>query len=557
MQRNVHQLSNKRYDVLVIGGGITGACIAHDASLRGLSVALVEKNDFGACTSSASSKLLHGGIRYLAKGQVWKVRESAREQAVFQHLAPHLTRWVPFLIPTEKSPAAKGSLAMKSAMFVYRLCCAGLGGLIHDAEKQPPVREFLSPKEVLQKLPMLSSIQGLTGAQVLNESHMHSSERMSLAFLKTSVASGAVIANYLEVKQLTMEGGRVVGALAQDCLTGKELQLQARLVINSAGPYVQAINETVPGLRLHHKLTGFSRGVHLVTRQLEPRYAMALTTKKKMEGFLNRGGRHFFIIPWRDCSLIGTTNVPLTEKLDNIRVTAKDINDFLRDINETLPSVHLTVSDVRYAFTGIYPIIAREIKPDTYQGTGEFQVVDHAEQDGIQGIVTALGAKFTTARNVAEQCVDLVASKLEQKIPACRTIETQLLEGEITDIKNFTALCVDKYSQLLSEKAVQHLLCNYGRKIDQLVEQGREKQMLVKVCPNRETLAIEIDYAVRHEMAFMLEDVIFRRTGLGTIGYPGDEAMQRCADLMGDLLLWDEVEKQQQIDAVKAHYEYL
>lgn len=556
MQRNLQQLSSERYDVLVIGGGITGACIAHDAALRGLSVALVEKNDFGAYTSSSSSKLLHGGIRYLPKGQVWKVRESAREQAIFQHLAPHLTRWVPFLIPTDKSSPAKGSMVMKSAMLVYGLCCAGLRSLIHDPGKQPPSRRFLSLEEVLQKLPMLSSIQGLTGAQVLNESHMHSSERMTLAFLKTSVANGARLANYLEVKRLMVEGGRVVGALVRDRLAGDEFQIQARFVINSAGPYVQAINDTVPGLRLHHRLTGFSRGVHLVTRQLEPRYAMALTTQKKTEGFITRGGRHFFIIPWRNCSLIGTTNVPLTEKLDDIRVTAKDINDFLEDINETLPAVQLTTSDVRYAFTGIYPIIAREVKPDTYQGTGEFQIVDHADKDGIQGIVTALGAKFTTARNVAERCVDLVAAKLERKNSGCSTINTQLVEGEILDIGDFTAQCINRYSNLLSENSIRHLLCNYGRKIDQLVEQGVEKDMLVQVCPDRETLEIEIDYAVRHEMAFTLEDVVFRRTGLGTIGYPGDEAVMRCAELMAGVLLWDEAEKQQQVDVVKMHYEY-
>ncbi len=556
MQRNLQQLVSEHHDILVIGGGITGACIAHDAALRGLSVALIEKNDFGGYTSSASSKLLHGGIRYLPKGQVWKVRESAREQAIFQHLAPHLTRWVPFLIPTDKSAVTKGKNALKAAMLIYKLCCAGLTRLIHDSGKQAPPMKFFSPEEVLRQVPMLSAIQGLTGAQVLQESHMHSSERMTLAFLKTSVANGARIANYLQAEALLMEGGKVVGVRAQDRLTGNEVRIRARIVINSAGPYAQAINESVPGLHLHHKLTGFSRGVHLVTRQLEPHYAMALTTQKKTEGFISRGGRHFFIIPWRDCSLIGTTNVPLTEKLENIRVTAEDISDFLKDINEALPSVQLTTSDVRYAFTGIYPIIAREIKPDTYQGTGEFQIVDHAKADGIPGIVTALGAKFTTARNVAEQCVDLVVSRLGRKVPGCRTPDTQLMEGEIPDIRSFTTQCIDKYSKLLAESSIRHLLSNYGRKIDQLVELGREKQLLTKITPDRETLAIEIDYAVGHEMALTLDDVVFRRTGLGTIGYPGDKAIMRCADLMGALLNWDDAEKERQITVVKSRYEY-
>ncbi|HHD62927.1 MAG TPA: hypothetical protein ENK96_00885 [Desulfobulbaceae bacterium] len=302
-------------------------------------------------------------------------------------------------------------------------------------------------------------------------------------------------------------------------------------------------------------MTGFSRGVHLVTRQLEPNYAMALTTRKKTEGFITRGGRHFFILPWRGCSLIGTTNVPLTGKLDDIRVTKKDVEDFLLDINEALPSVRLTPTDVRYAFTGIYPIIAREIKPDTYQGTGEFQIVDHGRKDGIDGIVTALGAKFTTARNVARQAVDLVADKLGGNIADGRTVETQLLEGRIDDIAGFTADCLEHYSSLLPESSILHLMRNYGSMTEELIGLGKKQNMLAKICPDRETLEIEIDYGVRHEMAVTLEDIIFRRTGLGTIGYPGDEAVARCAALMAEVLGWDEPEKKRQIVMVQRRYD--
>jgi len=541
----------------VIGGGITGACIAHDAALRGLSVALVEKNDFGASTSSASSKLLHGGIRYLPKAQFWKVRESAREQAIFQRLAPHLTRWLPFLIPTQSDSPAKGRLALKAAMVVYGLCCLGVRRFISDPGKQPPPRCFYSAAEVLRKIPLLSAVKGLSGAQVLNESHMHSSERMTLAFLKTAVANGAWVANYLEVTGLLSEGGSVVGVEARDRLGDERLEIRARIVVNSAGPWSQAINESVPALRLHHPLTGFSRGVHLVTRQLEAENALALTTRKKMEGFITRGGRHFFIIPWRGCSLIGTTNVPLDEELDQIRVTVKDIDDFLDDINATLPSVKLGREDVRYAFTGIYPIIAREIKPDTYQGTGEFQIVDHGEKDGVGGMVTALGAKFTTARHVAEQCVDLLVGKLGAGAGECATRSTPLLEGDIGDIAAFTRSCLEKYSSLLSEEAILHLLRNYGRLIDTLVAEGEEKNMLLRLCANQQTMEIEVDYAFRHEMALTLEDVVFRRTGLGTIGFPGEEALGRCADIGAGVLGWDGRERERQCESVRQRYRYL
>jgi len=379
---------------------------------------------------------------------------------------------------------------------------------------------------------------------------------MTLAFIKSAAAQGAEVVNYLQVIQLLEENGHVVGVEAQDCLTGTKIKIKARIVVNSAGPFVQDVNKSVSGLRLHHKLTGFSRGVHMVTRQLEPEFAMALTTRKKTEGFVTRGGRHFFIIPWRGQSLIGTTNVPLTESLDSIKVTRKDIDDFLLDINEALPSVQLTFADVRYAFTGIYPIIAREIKTDTYQGTGEFQIVDHAVKDGVEGMVTALGAKFTTARNVAEQCVDLVTKKLGGRQSSSRTANIRLWEGDIDDIENFTAHCLQKYSSILDDKSIIHLLQNYGCRIDELIEQGRGQNMLVRLSPDRETLAIEVQYAVQEEMALTLEDVIFRRTGIGTIGYPGDEYIRCCADIMAPLLGWDKAEINTQLNQVRDRYNY-
>ena len=556
MQRNLQQLANKEFDVLVIGGGITGVCIAHDAALRGLSVVLVEKNDFGACTSSASSKLLHGGIRYLPKGQVWKVRESAREQAIFQHLAPHLTRWLPFLIPTDNTSPAKGATAMKAAMLVYSLCCTGLSGLIRDPGKQAPKRCFLPPELARQEAPLLSSIHGLTGAQVLYESHMHSSERMTLAFCKTAASNGAHLANYVEVVDLLAGQGRVRGARVRDRLTDQEFDIQARLVINSAGPFVQAVNKSVPGLRLHHRLTGFSRGVHLVTRQLEPEYALALTTRKKTEGFITRGGRHFFIIPWRGRSLIGTTNVPIEGRLEDIRVTRKDIDDFLDDINEALPEVGLKHTDVYYAFTGIYPIIAKEIKPDTYQGTGEFQIVDHDKKDGISGIITALGAKFTTARHVAARAVDLAMIRLGKNDPGCATMNTPLKEGEVSDLSGFRQQCHSQYASLLTPELIDHLIVNHGAETSALIEHGKDHDSLARISPERNTLEVEVDYAVRHEMARTLDDVIFRRTGLGTIGHPGPKALQRCLDIMAEILDWDEDEQQRQLAMVEERYQY-
>jgi len=556
LHRDLSKLTEKKFDILVIGGGITGACIVHDAALRGFSVALIEKEDFGSYTSSASSKLLHGGIRYLPKAQFRKIRESAREQAIFQHLAPHLTHWIPFLIPTKKDKFIQGSFAMKLAMFIYQVLCAGLYVLIRDPAKKPPRTRFYLPDELFNLIPFLKNAGNITGGQELWESHMYSSERMVLAFIKTAVKNGAIVANYTEIQKLIINSSRVVGAQATDLLTGESFAIEADLVINAAGPYVQAVNKNIKKLQLTREITGFSRGVHLVTRQIEPRYALALTTRKKTEGIVTRGGRHFFIIPWRGKSLIGTTNVPYKRKLDEIRVTEKDISEFLEEINEAAPGITLRRDDVFYAFTGIYPLISQKIIKDTYQGTGEYQIVDHQKSDKIDGIVTALGAKYTTARHVAEKTIDLVIEKLNSNGPKCRTFETRLAEGDIEDIKEFRRQCVGKYSRILERGLIEHLIRYHGTEIDRIVELGLEKSLLNKLCEGREVLEVEVYYAVKYEMARTLDDMVFRRTGLGTIGHPGEEALEKCADIMGELLGWNRDEKGRQIARIMERYSY-
>ncbi|RKZ06412.1 hypothetical protein DRQ25_13965, partial [Candidatus Fermentibacteria bacterium] len=401
MKRDIKHLQSSEFDIMVIGGGITGACLAHDAALRGLRVALVEKDDFGMSTSAASSKLLHGGIRYLQKLQFGKVRESARERTYFQIIAPHITSSVPFLIPTIKGSVMQGKAALVAGMGFYRLLCIGLNGLISDNSKTIEFGRLFSKAQVLHLVPLLNSIAGLNGGHTLFESHMHNSERMTLAFIKSAIQNGGAVANYAEVIKLRTEGDVVVGVTCRDRITSQLFDISARIVINAAGPFLPGINSQVKGLHLDKKTTGFSKGVHLVTRQVESNFALALSSGKKTEGLVTRGGRHIFMIPWRGRSLIGTTNVPFNNELDNVRVTRRDIIEFLQDINAIVPGISLQESDIHYAFAGLYPLVSEEIKSDTYQGTGEYQVVDHAKCDSLEGIVSVLGAKYTTARALA------------------------------------------------------------------------------------------------------------------------------------------------------------
>jgi glycerol-3-phosphate dehydrogenase len=552
--RDIQSLQQRKFDVLVIGGGITGACIAHDAALRGMRVALIEKRDFGWFTSSASSKLLHGGIRYLPLGQLHKVRESARERNIFQRIAPHLTYYLPFVVPVFKGSFMKSALAMKMAMKMYDAICLGLKQT-DDPGKKLPASHFLDRRELINLIPVAASLDNLNGGQVLHESHMWSSERMTLAFVKTAVANGAVAANYVEMQSFIREGDRITGAVVLDRLSGKQCTVRAKVTVNAAGPFIQGINEQHGGMNLARQTTGFSKGVHLVTRKLVDRYAIALPTAKKTEGVVHRGGRHMFILPWRGRSLIGTTNVPFSGKLDEVGVTHQDILDFLEDINQTLPSAQLRLQDVLYAFSGLYPLTAKEIRPDTYQGTGEYQVIDH-DQDGVRGAVTALGAKYTTARTVAERATDLLASKLGGAWPACATATTQLAGGEIKDWNGFVEDRTKKYATALVPEVLDSLVCHYGTEIDKVIEPLLTGPTADKIS-QEDILAARVRHAVQQEMACSVADVIFRRTGLGTIGHPGRDTIERIAMLMAELLGWDQARVRSEVQEIENAYRCL
>lgn len=557
MKRDLKKIQSTVFDLVIIGGGITGACLAHDAALRGLRVVLVEKNDFGMSTSAASSKLLHGGIRYLQKLQFGKVRESARERTYFQIIAPHITTSIPFLIPTIRGSVMKGRAALLAGMHLYRAICSGLNGLVSDPVKKVEFGTFFTKGNVLEQVPMLAAIDGLNGAHTLYESHMHNSERMTLAFIKSAVHNGSQAVNHAEVQRLISADERITGVHCRDALSGEEFAISAKLVVNAAGPFIPGINSQIDSLKLFKETTGFSKGVHIVVRQLEEKYALALSSGKKTEGLVTRGGRHIFMIPWRGRTLIGTTNVPFEDELDKVRVTHKDIIDFLQDINAIVPGLSLGEKDVHYAFAGLYPLISDEIKTDTYQGTGEYQVVDHSERGGPAGIISVMGAKYTTARAIAEQAVDLIGRKIAVPDPRCRTASVPLFEGRIESLERFIADKQLHYSDILAPQTVHDLIVSHGSEIDKVVDYCQDTPgYLEKLSHTRETLAGEVAYAVEHEMACTLDDVVFARTGLGTIGHPGVEVMNKVVDIIRPLLEWDEQRIEQEIRAVERRYQW-
>ena len=548
LQRNLPELMGRPFDLVVIGGGITGAFTAWDAALRGLSVALLERGDFGGATSAASSKVIHGGIRHLQKGEIGRVRESIRERAVFARIAPHLVHRVPFLIPTY-GHGMRGKEVLRAGMLAYEVLAIGQNRHLGDPERRIARHQVLSRRDVLALEPGLEP-RGLTGGVRYEECHLYSSERMTLAVVQAAAAAGAVVANYVEVSGFLRAGERISGVRARDRLpvlarggdgVGEpEFEIQAKLVANITGPWapqVDALLNRQPARRF-----ALSKGCHLVTRPITRSGAVAFATAHKHEGIVNRGGRHFFVIPWRGCSLIGTTNVPYSGDPAAVGVTEKDVSDFLVELNAGFPAGALTRGDVRHAFAGLYPLVDKEVRSEVYQGASKYEIYDHAP-DGVQGLITVIGAKYTTARNLARQAVDLVCQKRGEKAPVARTAATPVAGGEFERVSDLLAAVRQDRAwggAALEEDIAQDLACNYGadyRLVTAEIERAPEAR--ARLTADRPTIRAMVRHAVKREMALRLSDVVFRRTGLGTIGHPGDAALHVAAAIMAEELGWD------------------
>ena len=399
MRRSPAALENTTFDAVVIGGGITGACIAHDAALRGLSVALIEQGDFGGATSAASSKLLHGGIRHLQQLRVDKVRESARERSHFRRIAPHLSRWVPFLVPTDRT-FRRGRWFLGCGMELYAL----LGGADElSGASGPPSGTWLDRAALGRVAPLIADCEAVTGALVLNECHLHSSERMTLAFVKTAVAHGASAANYVAADGLLRDGSRVVGVRARDVERGDEFPIRARVTVNAAGPWLPGLNDRFAVGALRRPVTAMAMGAHIVTRQVMGGFAAALSTGRASAALVGRGGRHVFVIPWRGHSLIGTSNRRFQGEPAAVEPTKEDVADLVGDVNRAIPSAPLAPDDVRHAFAGLYPLTAARIDPVVYQGAADYQIVDHGRHGGAEGALMALVDHTNGARDALMQ----------------------------------------------------------------------------------------------------------------------------------------------------------
>lgn len=557
MRRDLATLSNQAFDLLVIGGGIHGACVAWEATLRGLSVALVERADFASGTSANSLKVIHGGLRYLQTADFPRMRQSIRERQTLMRIAPHLVHPMPVLVPTY-GHSLKGKEALMVAMKLNDLISGDRNVPLKDPQKHIPAGEILSKADCLQQLPDLPT-EGLTGAARFHDAQVYNSEQLVLAFVQSAAQRGAQVANYTRVVNFRTKDERVVGAIAQDQLTGDRFDIQAKNIINASGPWIDQLIATATGTTVPPKK--LAKAMNLVTRPLfgeQQKCAIGITGRAP-------GSRLFFIAPWRGKSLVGTWYGPDNEGTKPPTATRTEIAAFLKDINQSYPTFDLTPDDVEWVHSGLLPSDGQSAKTGDMKLTKHFQLTDH-RPDGLQGLLSVKGVKYTTARDIARKAVDWVFRDHQQMPAISRSHKEPLHGGQIEYFQDFLKAGIKAYSGRVSPQTLTRLVYNYGSAYPEVLkhvepaiaDQAPLDQALLdkdnaidRWSIDQQILAAEVRYSLQNTMPQTLSDLVFRRTELGAAGHPGDDALQLCAQIMSQQLGWSPKQQQLEIDRVQ------
>lgn len=551
-QSTLRRLESDTFDVAIIGGGITGAWIALHCCTLGYRTALVDRGDFGAETSAASSKLLHGGIRYLQQLQFNKVRESSLERAEYLNAAPHLSNPIPFVVPTYND-LKRSKFLLRCGIWAYQLLGLGQNRIAKLRNHSGlAVKQFST--EELNSLCDLAHL-GHTGAIAFPEFHMHDSERTVWSVLESAIADGCVAANYVTVTDIVIDDKKATGVMATVTGSGQVFKINSSLVINAAGPWVDTINcqnfKSNRPLVNAPLIQNYAAGAHVITRQLTNGHAIAITTRQKSVAAIDRGGRHIFIIPWRGYSLIGTSYRETEDPNSAETLDKEDLNQLLQAVNETLPSAQLCAEDIISAYVGLYPLRTNTQLKATYQGSGEYILVDHDAEYGIRGLITSLGAKFTTGRILAEKTAILARNKLSAPPTAgSQVLRRKLNSSQYSDLHQFTQEMQAKYGHRFSAQTTEHLINAYGSHMESFIEfidqQVNSELLQEPISEGQPDVLGQVAWAVDREMAIQLDDVLLRRTSLGLLGI-SEKQITTVATLMASKLAWSQEHLEAQI----------
>jgi len=484
-------LAAETVDLLVIGGGITGAGVARDAAMRGLKTALVDAGDFGHGTSSRSSRLIHGGLRYLEHGWFRLVFEASRERRILLRIAPHLVRPRVFTFPTHTSGRVK-RWQISAAVWLYDLLAAFRNAGSH---------RLLSKQGVLREEPLLRDKDLTGGAQYWDA--QCDDARLVLATVRSAHRHGALCASHARITALERAGGRVRGAVVEDALSGERRTVSAHVVVNATGPWTDAVRRlddpsAAPVLRP-------TKGAHIAVPQARIGNRGAVTLTSPIDG------RVMFVFPWGDVSIVGTTDTDWTAGPDDVAPDADDVTYLLRSANAVFPGARLQVADVIAAWAGLRPMLANP--------AGDTGAVprEHRIEESASGLVTIAGGKLTTYRRMAAEVVDVVARRLRaldgrRPGPRAATDVEPLPGGDVADLDSIMR---ELLQEKLAEPSARHLARTYGSEAGAVVALARSDPSLARpLIDGGPWMRAEVVHQARREMALAVEDVLMRRLHL-------------------------------------------
>ncbi|MGI8824625.1 MAG: glycerol-3-phosphate dehydrogenase [Chloroflexota bacterium] len=520
-----------RFDVIVVGAGINGAGIARDAALRGLRVLLLDKSGIGSGTSSWSTRLIHGGLRYLEHYEIGLVRESLREREILLRIAPHLVRPLPFLIPIYEDNK-RGPLLIRLGMMAYDAL---------SLDKSVPHHSMLTRDELLRRDPGLKR-EGLRAAALYYDAQVEYPERLAFENALSAREQGAVIHTYAHVDSLLTTGKRVDGVAFTDLLEGTRHQARAPITINAAGPWV---DELLANDRLHpDRQIGGTKGSHVVVMPFPGAPHEAL--------YVEAGTDHrpYFIVPWNDMYLIGTTDTRYESDLNTVVPDESEIDYLIRETNGVIPDAGLTRDAVLYAYAGVRPL---PFKPAGSEGgiTRSHIIRDHAPE--IEGLVSIVGGKLTTYRSLAQEAVDMLYRKMGKKPSPCATARVPLPGARTAD---YAAFAHDFASGSgLPEEASRQLLRVYGTRSTQVVENAHGDADLLTPFSDTGAIGAEVPFSFEKELARTLRDSLQRCTMVGWGPSVGIGADEKAVEIAVRHLGWTQDRAREEVAAYRKYVE--
>lgn len=505
MQREVDSLAATPLDLLIIGGGAYGVCAAWEAARRGLRVAVIDRGDFGAATSNNSLQTMHGGLRYLQHLDLRRMRESIRERRHWLQFAPDLIKPVAFLMPTY-GLGLRGPPVMAVALALNDLISLDRNRGVLAAGHLPRGRQ-LSRRAARARCGELQ-IADHNGAALWYDGFNQSPGRLLMRVLRRACAAGAHAANYCVVEELLCEEGRIAGAVIRNTLSGAGYKVRSRMVLNAAGPWVDEI-AALAGRSAAQPLFSPSKAMNLVVRRIPLADAMGVPVVRRTadtDTVLNKGSLTHFIMPWGDYSLIGTKHLHCQGSGDALRVKAADVSAFLDELNPTLGPWRLNMADVLAVKCGLLPAQHGQSADGDVILQKHARIVDHEGEDGIRGLVSMVGVKWTTARLVAEQTIELICGQLKRSAAPVSATVSVGLASTLTDQGAGTAVVADS-----------------------------------------NVTDAQIVAAARDAMAVTLSDAVWRRTELWLSQQLDAQALRRVAGLMAPGLAWSAEDVDQQV----------